>query len=206
MPTKNDIKKIVSTALEGVASTIFINHTLAIIEESADSKASFMAAADRIRNRVALFIDESLAGKLFAILHAEIGKMEMTPGTRRKHVRVGFRNKVNLTHGGRVYELYTTNISEGGMNVEIKEPFPVGAHVEISLPLKGGNSIAIDGVVVNIKSCRGLQPAGMGIQFNGVSDLITTILKSIINRASDREGAASPRTRHLFAGRSDARQ
>jgi Tfp pilus assembly protein PilZ len=191
MSTKDDIKKIVSNVLGNAASSIFINHTLAVIDESADSKESFMAASDRIRNRVALFIDENLAGELFAVLNAEIGKMELTPGTRRRHVRVGFRNKVDLTHVGRVYEFYTTDISEGGMNVETKEPFPVGSKVGISLPLTGSNSIAINGVVVNTKSRRGLQPAGMGIQFIGVSDLILTILKSIINRASDQGGATS---------------
>ncbi len=205
MPATDDIKKIVSDALGGVASSIFINHTLAIIDESADSRESFLAASERIRNRVALFIDENLAGKLFAVLNAEIGKLELTPGTRRRHTRVGFRNKVNMTYAGRAYELYTTNISEGGMNVETKEPFPVGSKVEISLPLKGGSSIIINGVVVNTKSCRGLQPAGMGIQFNGVSDLILTILKSIINRAPDKGSAASLRTTHFPAGKSNAR-
>ena len=190
MPIKDVVKKIVSNALGDVASSIFLNHAMAIIDESADTRESFMAAADRIRNRVALFIDENLAVKLFAALNAEIEKMELIPGTRRRHVRVDFRNRVNLTYAGRVYELYTTNISEEGMNVETKELFPVGSKVEISLPLKGGKSLAINGVVVNTKSCRGPQPGGMGIQFNGVNDLSLTLLKGII-RASDQGGAAN---------------
>lgn len=205
MPNKDDIKKIVSKALEGVASPIFINHTLAVIDESADSKESLMASADRIRNRVALFIDENVAGKLFAVLNAEIGKMELIPGTRRRHARVGFRNKVNVTYAGKVYKLYTTNISEGGMNVETKEPFPVGSKVEISLPVRGDSSIVINGVVVNTKRCRGLQPAAMGIQFNGVSDLVLTIVKSIINMASDQGGESGLKTRHVAAEKFGAR-
>jgi Tfp pilus assembly protein PilZ len=204
MPAKDDIKKIVREALDGTASSIFINNILAIIDESADSKESLMAASDRIRSRVALFINENLAGKLFAALNAEIGKLSLVPGTRRKHVRVGFRQKVKLTYIGKVYELYTTNISEGGMNVATKESFPVGSKVEISLPVKGGSTIVINGAVVNTKSGRGLQPAGMGIQFNEVSELILAILKSII-RGSDQVAAASQRTTLSFGAKSDAR-
>jgi Tfp pilus assembly protein PilZ len=204
MPPKDDIKKIVTDALGSAASSIFINNILAIIDESADSKESLVAASDRIRSRVALFINEDLASTLFALLNAEIAKMALIPGTRRKYVRVGFRKKVKLTYIGKVYELYTTNISEGGMNVETKESLPVGSRVEISVPVKGGSSIVINGVVANTKDGRGLQPAGMGIQFKGVSELILAILKSII-RASDQHGAASQRTTHLSAGKSDAR-
>ena len=86
MPPKDDIKKIVSDALGGAASSIFINNILAIIDESADSRESLVAASDRIRNRVALFIDENLASKLFALLHAEIGKMaRVRRATGREH-------------------------------------------------------------------------------------------------------------------------
>jgi uncharacterized protein (TIGR02266 family) len=203
MPTKDDIKKIVSNALAGVASSIFINQALAVIDQSADSRESYIAAADRVKGRVALFIDETLADKLFALLSAEIGKMDLTPGTRRRHVRVSFRNKVSLTSADRGYDLYSTDISEGGMNVETKEPLPVGSKVEISLPLKEGNAIAFKGVVVNVKSGKGLRPAGMGIQFLGVSGLIQTILKSIINRWSD--GDAGQKTRRVPTEKSDAR-
>ncbi len=205
MSTKDDIKKGVSSALGGLASSIFINRMLDIIDNSADSRESFMAAAERIRGRVALFIDENLADELFALLNAEIGKMELTPGTRRRYVRVDFRDKVSMTCAGKAYELYTTNISEGGMSVETKELLAVGSWVKISLPMKGGNSITLNGVVVNTKECKGLKPAGMGIQFTGVSDLILTMLKSVINRASDQSGAAILKTGHVPAGKSNMR-
>lgn len=192
MSTKDYIKNIITNTLGEAASSIFTNHLLAIVDNSAETRESLMAASDRIRNRVALFIDDNLAGKLFTLLNAELGKMELNPGTRRKHVRVDFRNKVSLNCDGAVYELYTTNISEGGMNVEKKDPLPVGSRVEISLSLKGGNSVVIKGVVVNIKERRGLHPAGMGIEFSEVSNLILTVLKSVIKRASDQGGSAGP--------------
>lgn len=183
MSTKDDIKKKISSALGGVASAIFINRMFDIVDNSADSKESFMAAAERIRGRVALFIDEKLAEELFALLTADIRDMELVPGTRRRHVRVDYRSKINLTFDGKVHDLYTTNISEGGMHVETKKPFAMGSRVEISLPLKSGNYIALKGTVVNIREPKGLRPAGMGIQFSEVSDLILAMLKSIINRA-----------------------
>ncbi len=183
MPPKDEIKKIVGDVLGGAASSIFINNIFSFIDQSAESKESLTAASERIRSRVALFISEDLAGKLSAVLNAEIEKMALDPGTRRKHVRVRFQRKVKLTHAGKIYELNTTNISEGGMNIETEEPLPVGSKVEISLPVKGGSSFVINGVVANTKEGSELQPPAMGIQFTGVSGLILTILKSII-RAS----------------------
>lgn len=204
MPNKDDIKKVISNALSDVASAIFINRILAIIDDSAETTESFVAASDKIRNRVALFIDEDFAAKLSDLLKAEIGEMQLNRGTRRKHVRVDFRNKVNLTYLGKVYELNTTNISEGGINIEAEKPFPVGSKIEISLPLRGGN-VTISGVVVNAKEGRGRRPSTMGIQFTGVSNLVLSMLKSIIKKASPEIGHGGSEMKDMPAGKSDAR-
>ena len=88
MDIKDDLKNIINEHLVDVASSFFIDKSLAIMDQSADNKESFLAAADRIRKRIALFIDTDLATKVFDILRLEIENRDLTPGTRRKTRRV----------------------------------------------------------------------------------------------------------------------
>jgi hypothetical protein len=88
MDIKDDLKNIINKHLVDVASSFFIDKSLSIIDQSADNKESFLAAADRIRKRVALFINSDLASKVFDMLRLEIENRELTPGTRRKHVKL----------------------------------------------------------------------------------------------------------------------
>ena len=111
MDVKSDLKKIISENLAIAASSIFIDKSLSIIDESAESKESLLAAADKVNKRIALFIDTNLAKKVFDILRLEIENREMTPGTRRKHVRVAVCNKVFVSHNGIASELETISIS-----------------------------------------------------------------------------------------------
>src|SRR5574340_997983 len=87
MNIKSDLKNIISEHLTEGASSIFMVKSLSIIDESAESKESLLAAADKVSKRIALFIDEDLATKVFDILRREIEKRELSPGIRRKHVR-----------------------------------------------------------------------------------------------------------------------
>ena len=136
MNVKSDLKNIISENLAEVASSIFMDKSLSIIDESAESKESLLAAADKVSKRVALFIDTDLAVKVFDILRLEIENRELTPGIRRKHVRIAMCNKVYVTHNGTTSELYTVNVSAGGMYIKTKEPFPVGS--------TGGNIVAFE--------------------------------------------------------------
>jgi hypothetical protein len=138
MDIKADLKKIISDHLVNSASSFFIDKSLSIMDQSADNKESFMAAADRISKRIALFIDTDLAAKVFDILKMEIENRELTPGTRRKHVRFALCHRVYVTYNGTPFELYTGNISEGGLFIKTDEPFPGGSKVEISLPMEAG--------------------------------------------------------------------
>ena len=142
MNVKSDLKKIISENLAKAASSIFIDKSLAIIDESAENKESLLAAADRVSKRIDLFIDTDLAIKVFDVLRQEIENRELTPGTRRKHVRVAVCNKVYVTYNGIASELYTVNISAGGMYIKTKEPFPVGSKVVISLSFGNRKSYA----------------------------------------------------------------
>jgi Tfp pilus assembly protein PilZ len=190
MNTKDHLKKIIHERLDKTASTLFINNTLEIINGSADSKESFLSAADRISKRIALFIDVDLARELFDILKMEIGKISSPSGTRRKHARVIVSNKVYVTYDRKTHELYTRNLSERGMYIKTKDPFPVGMEVEIMLPLEMEGDIHMKGVVVHIKPPFGetsMHPSGMGIAFKEIKDDVQIALRNFIKRAQLQE-------------------
>ncbi len=138
MSIKDRLKSIVTERLRDAASSIFIGRALAVLDESADTKESLLCAADSISKRVALFIDTVLAKEIFDILTIEIENRVQTPGTRRKHERVNFMTKAQLMHNGATSELFTANLSLGGIYLRTPEPFAVGSKVELSLPLEGG--------------------------------------------------------------------
>jgi uncharacterized protein (TIGR02266 family) len=187
MAVKLDLKNIISENLAKAASSIFRDKSLAIIDESAENKESLLAAADKVSKRIALFIDTDLAIKVFDILRLEIENRELTPGTRRKHVRVALCNKVYVTCNGMASELYTVNVSAGGMYINTKDPFPVGSKVVISFPLKAGSHIHLKGVVANIKGEIGKLPPGMGIEFKEVGDEERKKLRDFVKNASAQD-------------------
>jgi hypothetical protein len=74
MDVKDNLKNIIQKHIGEAVSSLFLEKSLAIINESADNKESFIAAADRIGKRIALFIDKGLAQKVFESLKVEIEK------------------------------------------------------------------------------------------------------------------------------------
>jgi len=187
MDIKDDLKNIVREHLANVASSIFIDRSLAIMDESADTKESLLAAVDRVSKRIALFIDTDLATKVIDILRRKIENRKLTPGIKRKHVRVFYRNRVCITHNGTASELYTENLSEGGMYITSKEPFPAGSKLEITLPLQVGNRVHLKGIVVNTNRNIGKNPPGMGIEFKEVRDDQRMILRNFLKNAAARD-------------------
>jgi len=187
MDIKSDLKNIINENLAKVASSIFIGKSLAIIDESAETKESLLTAADRVGKRISLFIDSDMALKVLELLSLEIENRELTSGTRRKHVRVPMCNKVNVTCNGTASELYTVNVSTGGMYIKTTGPFPVGSELVISFPLEKGSLIHLKGVVANIQTGNGKQPPGMGIAFREVRDDELKRLRDFVKKTSAQD-------------------
>ncbi|MBI5100745.1 MAG: PilZ domain-containing protein [Nitrospirae bacterium] len=189
MPVKDDLKTIVTKRLSGVASTFFIEKVLVVLDESADTKESFLSAADLINKRIALFVDTALAKEIYDILRAEIESRSknLTQGARRKHVRVNFSVRVPVTHNGTTSELFTANISLGGLYLKTTKPFAVGSTIEMSLSLKDGTRASLKGVVVNARSGDERHPSGMGIEFKEVRDTERKIITELVKEAASRE-------------------
>jgi Tfp pilus assembly protein PilZ len=185
---KDDLRNIVQKHIGEAVSSFFLEKSLAIINESADNKESFIAAADRISKRIALFIDKDLAQTVFESLKVEIEKKPLLQGTRRRYTRVTFCKKVDVRYDGANYELDSENLSEGGMYIRTKEPFPAGSEVEITLSLEVGSQIYLKGVVVYKTVSLGVSsklPPGMAIEFKEIGDKEKGTLRSYIKRALD---------------------
>lgn len=184
MSIKDGLKDIITERLRDVASSMFLARALAILDESADNKESLLCAAETISKRIDLFIDSALAKKLLDVLRIEIENRGLTPGTRRKHERVNFSTKVHVTHNGIASELFSANLSLGGICLRTPEPFAVGSKVELSLPLEGGKHVRLKGIVIHAKSGIAKHHPGMGIEFIEVGDYERKAISNLMKNAS----------------------
>jgi uncharacterized protein (TIGR02266 family) len=190
MAIRDDLKNIVRSHINSAASSLFLNKALSIIEESADNKESFMSAVERISKRTALFIDADLAGRLWEDLKARIGESASPQGRRRRYRRFPFRRKVQMRWNGRSRELYSEDISLGGIYIRTKEPFPEGAEVALTLPLEEGTQVQLSGVIVyTINETGGSlkRPAGIAIEFSTRNDAEIERLRSYLEKMSDQD-------------------
>ena len=192
MDVKDDLKKIIREHLGSAVSALFLEKSLAIIDDSASNKESLSAAADRISKRIALFIDTDLAAKVADILRTEIENRELTPGTRRRYARVTAFIETLVTFNGVRYRLSTANLSQGGMFIKTTEPFPAGSEVKISFPHEKEGRIHLKGVVVYARmpssEITARQP-GMAIKFIEAGDAERRILIGLAKSTGEQNAA-----------------
>jgi Tfp pilus assembly protein PilZ len=184
---KDGLKNIVRKHLEKSASSLFIDKSLAIIDESADNKESFIDASVRISKRISLFIDKNLSQTVYNSLIDAIDKIASPQGTRRRYKRVAFWKKVSVKYDGKHQELDSENLSEGGIFIRSEDPLPAGSKMELTLPLELGRRISLTGVVVYNRNSfidSSKFPPGMGIEFREIRDGDAEILRNHIRRAS----------------------
>ena len=190
MAVRDDLKHILRTHLGGAASSLFLNKALSIIDESADNKESFISAAERISKRTALFIDADLAERLWEELRARIERSPSPQGRRRRYRRFPLSRKVQVACNGKSRELYSTDISLGGMYLKTKEPFPQGSEVVMTLPLEEGTQVRLHGVIVHTvttSQASAKKPAGIAIEFSTRDNAGIEELKRYLERISDQD-------------------
>lgn len=106
-------------------------------------------------------------------------------GRKRRHVRAPLNEKVSVFYNGTLFELYTESLSEGGIYIRKKDPFPVGSELELTLSIKGDGSLRLKGVVVYVKGLFGdvfKIPPGMAVEFRGVKDLEKKKLRRYVDQ------------------------
>jgi len=187
---RDDLKNIVRMHMGGAASSLFLDKALSIIDESADNKESFISAAERISKRTALFIDADIAERLLADLKARIGESASPQGRRRRYRRFPLYRKVRVTCNGQSQELYSEDISLGGIYLKTKEPFPKGSEVALTLPLEEGTKVHLNGVIVytiNTSHNSMKKPAGIAIEFSTRDTAGIEKLRDYLEKMSDRD-------------------
>jgi uncharacterized protein (TIGR02266 family) len=93
-------------------------------------------------------------------------------GIKRKSVRITFITKVSVTCNEETKDLYSENLSSGGIYVRSNESFPPGSDVTITFPLLNDESISLKGRVVYVKGVDSkvmTSPPGMAIEFRDMS-------------------------------------
>ena len=85
--------------------------------------------------------------------------------------RVPLQVEVNLRSEDTFFTGFSENISGGGLFVATDEPCPIGTRLTLSLSLMGGSPEDLSVVVrwVRPAGAVGGLPAGMGVQFEGLS-------------------------------------
>ena len=104
---------------------------------------------------------------------------------RRRYYRVLVNEDVIVIYNKKPYVLRTDTLSEGGVYIKKKDPFPVGTEVQVILPFLDKGSFSLQGTVVHTKNSWENDAddlSGMGIQFKGYSEEVAKILKAYIEK------------------------
>lgn len=104
---------------------------------------------------------------------------------KRENIRAYVNKKVFVAHNGRQYELYTESLSETGIYIRKKDPFPVGSELEITLHLGDVHPVCLKGNVVYVKGVFDSLyniPPGMGIQFREITDDQVKLLRNYVEK------------------------
>jgi uncharacterized protein (TIGR02266 family) len=110
--------------------------------------------------------------------------MEREIKERRKHERVSTRLLIKYGNAEQFFTDYIQNISRGGIFIPTYNPLPPGTRLEISFSLPGWDRlIETEGVVVHSvhgDPRQGGQPAGMGVQFDKLSEESLELIDSYV--------------------------
>jgi uncharacterized protein (TIGR02266 family) len=186
---KQELQDVTQRLLGDGVSSIFLEKCLATIKDSADDRASLLAAADSVARRINLFIDQKLAERVLESFKAKLDSAAPASRAVRKHRRVNVSATVTVSHNGSSCALEMQNLSVGGMYLKTDTPFPKGSVIHMSLPLDKNQPISLKGVVVYSKDANGTtakNPAGMGIQFEKIREKEFTILRDYLDNVCAR--------------------
>lgn len=105
-------------------------------------------------------------------------------GKRRVNLRTTLKQSVSVSVYGLNKSYHAVTISERGIYLRTKEPLPLGAELELSLPLAAGTTLNVRGVVIYHKDVfsDAIDP-GMAVEFKDLSALETGMLSAYITQS-----------------------
>jgi CheY-like chemotaxis protein len=101
-------------------------------------------------------------------LHAALEQTRDFPGGKRRSPRIPFPHKVNLVWNGQAITCQAVSLSEGGIYIRRRCPFPQGCLLDIQLPMDDGSALQLEGEVLytrDLSEDRFTLPPGMAIRF-----------------------------------------
>jgi CheY-like chemotaxis protein len=102
---------------------------------------------------------------------------------QRLLLRTLFEKRVSVTHNGVTSEHYAVSLSEGGIYIRMRNPFPVGTELGVRVPLKNRVNLNMKGRVIYVKGIGGnvfkIVP-GMAVEFRDVSRHDSEALNSYV--------------------------
>jgi type IV pilus assembly protein PilZ len=114
---------------------------------------------------------------------------ESNPIERRKSTRAEVVVRVAYRTVDQLFSEFARNINEGGLFVESETPHPPGTQIALQFQLPGSEDpIQVRGRIVRSSDGSTGEPAGMGIEFDGLDDHH----RQRINRLVRRLRAGSP--------------
>ena len=111
-----------------------------------------------------------------------------SPSNRRIYSRIDWEVQVDLRSENTFFTGFSENVSEGGLFIATEVPFDIGHRLEVKLSLMGGAPTTHQVLVrwVRPGGAAGGLPAGMGVQFDDMSDEELNRLQDFIDsRAKD---------------------
>jgi CheY-like chemotaxis protein len=117
------------------------------------------------------------------LLHSFLARLRPGTGSKRRHMRADFRNKVTLTLEHQIIKCQGVTLSEGGIFIRKKAPFPQGSRLQIEIPLDGNETLFVDGEVIYTKQLsenRFTIPPGMAVRFMNMIEEDRMTLKKFI--------------------------
>jgi CheY-like chemotaxis protein len=108
----------------------------------------------------------------------------------RQFLRTPFNKKVTITCNNKTEEQFAVNLSQRGIFIRKKTPFPAGTEVMVSLPLKDKSTLNLPGTVIYTKDISGEifdVPPGMAVEFKQLTSTDSSMLMNYITELLSRD-------------------
>lgn len=118
-------------------------------------------------------------------LHEVLSKVLSENNNLRQFLRTNYQRKVTLAMDQHMVKCQGLTLSEGGIFIRRKTPFPKGSRLQIELPLGDEGPLFLDGEVIYTKQLskdRLSLPPGMAVRFMNMIDEDHLLLKNYIKK------------------------